>query len=332
MDAEKVYFEIKGEFKKIDFSPADDVILINGDSLELLKRIPDNSVALILTDPPYHSTKKKNIVGDTVFSKDSEYIAWMEKYAVEWKRILKNSGSVFCFCSSQMSARLQIMFGKYFNILSEIVWTKPNEPGYDGWKQKMKKEALRQWYPHSERILFMEKSAEGNLFNSYFGTQLTAWRKSAQMTTIQLAERTGAYGKVNHGGAIANWEAGRNIPSQEQFLKLKEVLEAAGVTSIPDYEDIIRPFNVSKDVEFTDVWTFENVRQHKGKHPAEKPVELLQHAIKATTYPGDIILDCFSGSGATGIAANELGRKSILIEIESGWCSYTIDRISGETK
>lgn len=332
MDAEKVYSEIKGEFKKIDLSPADNVILINGDSLELLKRIPDSSVALILTDPPYHSTKKKNIVGDTVFSKDSEYIDWMEKYAVEWKRILKNSGSVFCFCSSQMSARLQIMFGKYFNILSEIVWTKPNEPGYDGWKQKMKKEALRQWYPHSERILFMEKSAEGNLFNSYFGTQLAAWRRSAKMTTIQLAECTGAYGKVNHGGAIANWEAGRNIPSQEQFQKLKEVLEAAGVTSIPDYEDIIRPFNVSKDVEFTDVWTFENVRQHKGKHPAEKPVELLRHAIKATTYPGDIILDCFSGSGATGIAANELGRKSILIEIESGWCSYTIGRMSGETK
>lgn len=332
MDADKVYSEVKSDLKEIDLSPADNVILINGDSLELLKRIPDSSVALILTDPPYHSTKKKNIVGDTVFSKDSEYIDWMEKYAVEWKRILKNSGSVFCFCSSQMSARLQIMFGKYFNILSEIVWTKPNEPGYDGWKQKMKKEALRQWYPHSERILFMEKSAEGNLFNSYFGTQLTAWRRSAKMTTIQLAECTGAYGKVNHGGAIANWEAGRNIPSQEQFRKLKEVLEAAGVTSIPDYEDIIRPFNVSKDVEFTDVWTFENVRQHKGKHPAEKPVELLRHAIKATTYPGDIILDCFSGSGATGIAANELGRKSILIEIESGWCSYTIGRMSGETK
>ena len=117
----------------------ENVIVVNGDSLIELKKIPDNSVALILTDPPYHSTKKKNIIGDTSFSKDSDFIQWMESYAKEWKRILKHNGSIFCFCSSVMSAQLQMMFSNYFNILSEITWTKPNAPGYDGWKQKMKK-------------------------------------------------------------------------------------------------------------------------------------------------------------------------------------------------
>ncbi|MCC8357343.1 MAG: site-specific DNA-methyltransferase, partial [Oscillospiraceae bacterium] len=256
------------------------------------------------------------------FSSESDYIDFLLQYAIEWKRILKYNGSIFCFCSSEMSAQLQIMFSDYFNILSEITWTKPNAPGYDGWKQKMKKETLRQWYPHSEKIIFMENATEGNLFKSYFGSQLTTWRKSAKMTTIKLAELTGAYGKVNHGGAIANWEAGRNIPSREQFSKLKMVLEEAGVEEIPDYEDVIRPFNVTKDVEFTDVWTFENVRQYKGKHPAEKPVDLLEHAIKACTYKGDIVLDCFSGSGSTGIAAMNLGRKCVLMEIDNDWCIY----------
>ena len=64
------------------------------------------------------------------------------------------------------------------------------------------------------------------------------------------------------------------------------------VPDLPEYEDVIRPFNVNKDIEFTDVWSFKNVRQYKGKHPAEKPLDLLEHAIKATTYEGDIVLDC----------------------------------------
>lgn len=321
MNTEAIFTEIRNKYSD-EYYNTDEAILANGDSLELLKKIPDHSIALILTDPPYHSTKKRNIIGDTSFSKDSEYIDWMKKYAQEWKRVLKHNGSIFCFCSSTMSAQLQVMFSEYFNVLSEIVWTKPNAPGYDGWKQKMKKEALRQWYPHSERIIFFENATEGNLFKSYFGGQLTAWRKSVKMSTIKLAELTGAYGKVNHGGAVANWEAGRNIPSKEQYEKLKTALSEAGVSNIPEYEDVIRPFNVNKDVEFTDIWSFENVRQYRGKHPAEKPVALLEHAIKATTYEGDIVLDCFAGSGSAGVAAMNLNRKSILFEIDPEWCNY----------
>ena len=136
-------------------------ILMAGDSLELLKLIPDNSISLILTDPPYHATQKKNIYGDTQFKQDGCYLEWMTKFAVEWRRILKINGSIFCFCDSSMSARLEVMMSDEFNILSHIVWTKPNEPGYDGWKGKMKKEALRQWYPHSERIIFAEPAEHG---------------------------------------------------------------------------------------------------------------------------------------------------------------------------
>ncbi len=327
MNTEAVFSEIRDLFPDKYFDTKE-ALLVNGNSLELLKKIPDHSIALILTDPPYHTTKKRNIIGDISFSKDSEYIAWMKKYAIEWKRILKHNGSIFCFCSSVMSAQLQIMFSEYFNVLSEITWTKPNAPGYDGWKQKMKKEALRQWYPHSEKIIFLENAAEGNLFKSYFGRQLTMWRKSVNMSTIKLAELTGSYGKVNHGGAVANWEAGRNIPNKEQFEKIRLILSKAGVTGIPEYEDIIRPFHVNKDVEFTDVWTFENVRQYKGKHPAEKPVDLLEHAIKSTTYAGDIVLDCFAGSCSTGIAAIHLNRKVILLEIDSKWCSYGKDNLN----
>lgn len=133
MNTAKVFNDIRTYFSK-DNLEIDEAVLVCGDSLELMSRIPDHSIALILTDPPYHSTRKKNIIGDTSFSKDVDYIEWMRKYALEWKRILKYNGSIFCFCSSAMSAQLQMMFSEYFNILSEITWTKPNAPGYDGWK------------------------------------------------------------------------------------------------------------------------------------------------------------------------------------------------------
>lgn len=291
-----------------------------GDSLDILKKIPDGSVSLILTDPPYHTTKKRNIYGDTFFREDADYLSWISEYAKEWKRILKPNGSIFCFCSSAMAAKLEAVFSSEFNILSQIVWTKPNAPGFNGWKQKMKKEALRQWYAHTERIIFMEPAVEGNLNRSFFGDYLRSARKELNMTAHTLTEMVGAYGKVNHGGAVSNWEAGRNVPSREQYERLCEAFYQKGRTEpMPAYEDIIRPFHVNKNMEFTDVWTFENIRPYKGKHPAEKPVKMLEHAILATTYEGDIVLDCFAGSGSTAVAALKNNRRSVSIEIDQHW-------------
>ena len=299
-------------------------ILIEGDSLEVIKLFPDHSISLILTDPPYHATKKWNIHGDTSFKEDLDYLEWMAQFAVEWRRILKPNGSFFCFCAPSMAARLEVIFSEHFNILSQIIWTKPNDPGFDGWKQKMKKEALRQWYAHTERIIFAEPAFDGNLHRCYFGNLLREMRQKAGLTMHQLTEIIGAYGKVNHGGAVSNWEAGRNVPSLEQYEKLsKALLKTRTVESMPLYDDVIRPFMVDSSKEFTDVWDFPSVRPYKGKHPAEKPLEMLEHAIEATTYRGDIVLDCFSGSGSTSLAALKLGRLSVSIEIDPAWISHT---------
>lgn len=303
-------------------------IVVNGDSLEVLRKLPPSCISLILTDPPYHSTKKNNIINDKSFSTDEDFICWIESYAKEWKRILRPNGSIFMFCSSCMEAKLENMLSKYFNILSHIVWTKPNEPGYDGWKGKMKKEALRQWYPHSERIIFMESASNGNLNRSYFGNYLKRVRTLCGLSGKDLTEMIGAYGKINHGGAVSNWESGRNVPSREQYQEICKALIASGLKEeMPVYEDVIRPFEVNASVEFTDVWTFPSVKPYKGKHPAEKPIDLLEHCIISTTFPGDIVLDCFAGSGSSIIAAARTGRIGVAIEIDSNWCESIVSHI-----
>lgn len=308
-------------------------IVCHGDSLELLRRMPSGSVSLVLTDPPYHSTKKANIYGDKDFEEDQHFLEWMQQYAAEWRRVLRPNGSLFVFCSSAMTARLEVMLSSTYNILSSIVWTKPNEPGYDGWKGKMKKEALRQFYAHSERIIFAEPAVEGNLHRSPFAQYLREVRKQCGLSGHQLTETIGEYGAVNHGGAVSNWETGRNIPSREQYQKMCEAFIATGkVASMPPYEDVIRIFRMDGSKQFTDVWDFYSVRPYKGKHPAEKPNDMLVHMIEATTFPGDIVLDCFSGSGSTALAALSLGRRAIAMDIEEAWANQAAARVAALTR
>jgi len=307
----------------------DRAIVARGDSLQLLKLVPSASVSLILTDPPYHSTKKANIYGDKSFAEDREYISWMRGFGAEWQRILKPNGALYVFCATAMSAQLEVMLSEFLKPLNHITWTKPNEPGFDGWKGKMSKESLRRWYPHSERVLFLEQATGGDGRRSTLGQFLRERRLVSKLSGHRVTELTGEYGAVNHGGAISNWETGRNIPSREQYRKFAEVLEATGkVKTMPAYEDVVRPFNMSGDLEYTDVWTFPSVRPYEGKHPAEKPIDMLCHAIEASTYPGDIVLDCFAGSGATAVAALASNRRTVAIEIEEVWARRVTERVS----
>lgn len=302
---------------------SDAVSLSCGDALALLAKVPTGTVDLVLVDPPYHSTKKENIYGDADFAHDDEFIGWIKSLSVEWKRVLRPNGSLYLFCSSDMAPYLYVALSGSYNMQSLITWTKPNEPGYDGWRQKMKKTSLRRWYPHTERIIFASPATDGNLKRAPFGHFLKNCRVKCGLTSNQLTEITGAYGKVNNGGAVSNWETGRNIPSREQYAKICSAFESTGrIVLMPAYEDVIRAFNVDPQQPFIDTWDFMNVRQYKGKHPAEKPMDMLRHIVRTSSYEGDVVLDCFSGSGSTLAAAASIGRRAVGIDIESRWVSY----------
>ena len=308
-------------------------IVINADSEQALKHIPPNSIDLILTDPPYHSTKKANIVGDTDFESDRSFLDWMNNLVIQWRRILRPNGSIYVFCSPRMVGRIEALMYQDFRVYPSITWTKPNDPGFDGWKQKMDKNALRIWYPHSEKIIFAEPAVEGNLFRSTLAKFLKETRIMCGLSTYELTEATGAYGKVNHGGAVSNWEAGRNTPSEAQYESMCRAFKTTGkVTEMPDYYDVVRPFEVDVNSTFTDIWDFPNIRPYKGKHPAEKPTDMLSHIISTSSRPGSVVLDCFGGSGSTACSAKTLGRRSITIEIDSHWYEASISRIKAQSK
>ena len=66
-----------------------------------------------------------------------------------------------------------------------------------------------------------------------------------------------------------------------------------------------------------------------GKHPTQKPLELLRRVIVAHSKEGDLVLDPFNGSGTTGIACVELGRRYVGIDIEGAYLDLAVKRFEG---
>lgn len=278
-------------------------ILYEGDCLEIMGGMQSNSIDLIIADPPYFEVK--DTWWDNQWTSEKEYLGWLRLVANEWVRLLRPTGSFYCFSSPKMSGRIQVMLSEYFNILNEITWVKKAPPGFEGWKKKCSKKSLRNWYPSSERVIFGEHLLENSLPGA-----IREARIKAGLTIKELCGAIGAYGKVNNGGSVSNWEAGRSTPSNEYVEKI----EAEVKCNLPKP----RTFNAPTTF-YEDVWEFELVRPYEGKHPCEKPEKLLKHIINSSSVTGDVVFDCFSGSGSTLWNARSLDRRYIGIEIQSKW-------------
>ena len=91
--------------------------------------------------------------------------------------------------------------------------------------------------------------------------------------------------------------------------------------------DIMKKLNNNKQMK--DVWETSLTKPSEkkcGKHPTQKPIELLEKIILASTNENDLILDPFNGSGTTGIVASKLKRRYIGIEKEKEYLDLTIKR------
>ena len=97
--------------------------------------------------------------------------------------------------------------------------------------------------------------------------------------------------------------------------------------------DLMKKENNGKQMK--DVWTSSTTKpseKKNGKHPTQKPLWLMKRLILASTKENDSILDCFSGSGTTLLAANELNRKAMGIEMEKDYFDLTIRRFKNLNK
>lgn len=318
--------------------------IYHADAMDLLANLPDDSVNLIATDPPYF--KVKAAAWDHQWDDTSAYLQWLDGILAECKRVLVPNGSLYIFASPQMAARVEIAVSKHLRVLNSLVWSKPHSR-----HNQASTEDIRGFFPQTERIIFAEHGnsdviaddiagytkADRELKRRLFGLEIERAMQETNTNTHDLVEAVGAYRKHNNGGAASNWTAGYNIPTPEQYQKMRDYLngKANGKAYLVreyedlrrEYEDLRRPFNSRADRPYTDVWTYKTVSAYEGKHECEKPLDMMKHIVEISSRPGDVVLDLFAGSGATMDAARQTGRKWIGCDADVHWANYANRRL-----
>jgi site-specific DNA-methyltransferase (adenine-specific) len=323
-----------------------DCQLFHGDCLEVLLKISDNSVDLIATDPPYFGVKKND--WDNQWPDVESFLAWLDDVLFQFFRVLKPTGSLYLFCSPQLSAETEMLIKQRFDVLNHIVWAKPS-----GMFMRHCKENLRSFAAKTERVIFAQHyNADGFAKGAvgYYQKKEQAKQNAFapiieyfKQARIDLKVPAKAINEATGTQMCSHWfsESQWKLPTQEQYEKLQMLFaEYANNQLNPlyrDYDDVVhevtgltvdydalkeqfelarRYFKVSAQVQYTDVWDFKVVQPYPGKHVCEKPAAMMEHIISTSSRPGDVVLDAFLGSGSTAKAALKLGRKVIGIEFE----------------
>ena len=185
-----------------------------------------------------------------------------------------------------------------------IVWNKRFESskkkGYlDGY---VVKNDMHCWNKMAEYILFFT-------FDNHEKLKKERTKKEVTQITIskEILSKTGGL-----TGWYSNLETGRNYPTRKTIIPITKHLGLS-------YDDLVPKFINQKTHH--SVWNYDMAKRNKV-HITPKPIPLLENIIKHTTEEGDILLDCFAGSGSLGIACKKNKRGCILIEKEKKYCDF----------
>ena len=315
----------------------DCVTLYHGDSLEILPTLDIEATAL-LTDPPYF--KVKDEPWDNQWKKPEQFLAWLGDFLDLAKPLVAANGSVWVFASPKMSARVELLVGERFNVLNNIRWWKA---GGDNLR-RVSMPTMRSFVSIWESIIFAEKYADQYddmakaLHREVFAPIGRYLQTERERAGVPRSELVALFPSASGGatGAVFNWEVGLNTPSREQYESMREYLNRAGGAYMRreyedlrrEYEYLRRPFRVESRPLSEDIWRFHHVEKYPGKHPCEKPQDMLRHMIQCSTREGDTVLDPFAGSGSTLIAARSLGRKAVGIEMSEKYCEQIVKTLT----
>ena len=130
--------------------------ILNRDCLEGLKEIPDKSVNMVFTDPPYYKVMTETREGDKVewdnqWDSKADFLAWLNEIMAELSRILTDNGSIYMCMDKVMAGPVQVEMSKHFYVLNNITWYKTNTRAQVYWTGN------RCFPQASEAILFGEQ-------------------------------------------------------------------------------------------------------------------------------------------------------------------------------
>lgn len=296
-----------------------------GDNLQVMSHLLKQyrgRIDLVYIDPPFDSKadykkiiklRGKQISNDhTAFEEkqygdmwnNDEYLQFIYERLILIRELLSDTGSVYLHCDWHKSHHLRCLMDEVFgceNFLDEIIWE------YQGaWSETDK------YFPrrHNTLLLFSKKSTY--TFNRIYEKDVCAGINFNRW--YSFIENNKIYAKN------APFHDSRFSTYIEQFKKQYK--------REPKGEDIIIDFKGSVS---GDVWYIKVVDPKSPEnigYPTQKPEALLERIIQASSNPGDLVFDCFMGSGTTQAVAMKLGRRFIGADINLGSIDTTVNRLN----
>lgn len=271
-----------------------------GDGLDLLREVTDKSISLILTSPPFALTRKKEYG-----NKDAdEYVDWFLKFAREFKRILKNDGSLVIDLG-----------GAYL-------------PGHP----------VRSIYQF-ELLVRLCKELDFFLAQEFFHYNPSRLPSPAEWVTVRRIRVKDAVNMV-WWLSVTEYPRANNRKILTPYSdSMKQLLKNGYKAKLrPSGHDIST--NFQKDNEGAippNLLTLANTESNSAylrrcrevgikPHPARFPLEFPKFFIEFLTDEGDVILDPFAGSNTTGQAAEMLRRKWLAFEIDKNYMEGSVYR------
>ena len=316
-----------------------------GDCLDILKDLPQNSVDLVVTSPPYFQQREYGGTGIGNEKTVEEYIENLMRVFRECVRITKKTGSiVFNLGDKYIDGNLllvpyrfaiEVQKEKQVKLINELTWVKINpSPKQDPKKLVSSKEPFfiytksSDYYfnkdaflEYKDKYLNGSKKAAGNdIGKKYF--ELIEKSNLSPADKVQAGKELLEVIREAKEGKIESFRMKirgmHALPYGGQAGGRLTQIENKGFTIIKIHGNSMR-----KDIIESTVETI------KGNvHPAVYPEFVVQELIKLLTKENDIVLDPFLGSGTTAVVAKRLKRNYIGIEIHPEYIEYAKQRLA----
>lgn len=324
-EPQAVPFQIEKEFNCADAEWKN--LLICGDNYQALKTIYENrdelikdkvkgKVKLIYIDPPFATdndfVSKDGAKAYSDKVKDAEFIEFLRERLILAKEILAPDGTIYVHLDSKKSHYIKVILDEIFAEFefAEIMWL----CGLMG---------SGNYYPKAHEVIYCYK-AKGATFNPPHRLGL-----STRITKALQKDENGWYYTRGREGTPGGPNAKRCLKTyvcdNPNFTKQQAIDYANETRKQTAWSVWIGKKDLAKAYNDYPVGTYAYRANKSVDYPTQKPIELLERIINASSNPGDIVMDFFAGSGTTLVAAEKLGRRWIGCDI--GKLSiYTIQR------
>jgi len=302
--------------------------------------LPDKSVQLLISDPPYFEVKGDF---DFIWKSFEDYLKDVEKWAIECKRLLADNGTLFWYGHAKKIAYTQIIFDKYFNLINNLVWNKGSFMGLE------ESEGLRSFAPCTERILMYDNSVNKTGLQEIQNNQtlykpirdyFLQQKNKCEYTFKEINEK--CFGSASNGGGMASniltsYKDGWTFPTREKYESLQKI----GLCLNPydlikqeyeelrkEYEELRRPFvNYFKLQEVINYGNEATKIGSKYEHDTCKPETLTRALILTCSRQNDLVFVPFAGSGTEVAMAIKEGRNAIGFDIEKKYVEMGNKRV-----